>query len=435
MPSVPTWQARERQSLAANLRVEAAVGSDASVSMLTLNWPQASYARWRPLAVPGSIYLICAEEEDSDQRVVGGLRAHGGVLTSSRFSQFLEDLVACSAIEGWPGWPEGGPRGPVLLVGRWRWRRRYRLLISDQMRGVTRMIVLDRQRSTEDLALSMSSTQVAAEAANADMLNGHRVSVLIPCLDEAENLPYVLRTIPPWVHEVVVIDDHCSDDTIPVARGVMPDVVVATNNRRPGKGNALRAGMEVATGDILVQIDADCSENPAEIHAFVGALLAGADYAKGSRFIEGGGTADMPPLHRYGNWLLTMLVRVLFGGPRFTDLCYGYNAYWKRVAPLLLDADGFEIETVMNLRAVRAGLEISEVPSFEAQRVHGEGKLMTFPDGWRVLRAIVREYRARVPITAGPPPAKPPAPWVLATQNKPGLSEDQMSTTTRPARS
>lgn len=227
-----------------------------------------------------------------------------------------------------------------------------------------------------------------------DMLQGKRVSVLIPCLNEAANLPYVLETIPDWVHEVVVIDDHCTDDTVDVARSAMPEAIIVTNHLKPGKGNALRTGMDAASGDILVQVDADCSEDPAEINAFVGALLAGADYAKGSRFIEGGGTSDMPPFRRWGNWGLTLLVRLLFRGTRFTDLCYGYNAYWARYAPLLLDAEGFEIETVMNLRAVRAGLRIAEVPSFEAERIHGEGKLATFPDGWRVLKAIHREWSA-----------------------------------------
>lgn len=251
-----------------------------------------------------------------------------------------------------------------------------------------------------------------------DMLGGNRVTVLIPCLNEADNLPFVLRTIPGWVHEVIVIDDHCTDETAVVARQVMPDVTVVRNLRPPGKGNALRAGMEAASGEILVQVDADCSEDPGEINAFVGALLAGADYAKGSRFIEGGGTTDMPPLRRWGNWALTLVVRLLFAPCRFTDLCYGYNAYWAKFAPLLLDASGFEIETVMNLRAHKAGLRISEVPSFEAERIYGDGKLATFPDGWRVLRAIFREWRTRDRAERHQRPAplpSPLSPFALAT--------------------
>jgi hypothetical protein len=106
---------------------------------------------------------------------------------------------------------------------------------------------------------------------------------------------------------------------------------------------------------------------------------------------------------------------VLFPGARFTDLCYGYNAYWARVAPILLDAQGFEIETVMNLRAVRAGLRIAEVPSFEAERIHGDGKLATFPDGWRVLKAIARERRDQAPISSPGSGERTPSPYELAT--------------------
>lgn len=254
------------------------------------------------------------------------------------------------------------------------------------------------------------------------MLGAHRVSVLIPCLNEEDNLPYVLNAMPAWVHEVVIIDDHCTDSTVDVARRLMPDAVIVSNHRAPGKGNALITGMEAASGDILVQLDADGSEDPAEVNAFVGALLTGADYAKGSRFIQGGGTSDMPAFRRLGNWMLTRLVRVLFRGTRFTDLCYGYNAYWASVAPVLLDAEGFEIEAVMNLRAVRAGLHIAEVPSFEAERIHGDGNLLTFSDGWRVLKAIIRERMSReLPVAVSAPP-RTPSPAALAAADRPATA-------------
>ena len=218
------------------------------------------------------------------------------------------------------------------------------------------------------------------------------VSVLVPCLNESENLKHVLPLIPDWVDEIVLIDDHSTDDTAAEAERVMPGIKVVRNERPGGKGNALLTGAEAATGDILVQVDADGSEDPAEIANFVGALLAGADYAKGSRFVQGGGSSDLPALRKWGNLALTGLVRMLFRGTKFTDLCYGYNAYWRRWAPTLLEgARGFEIETVMNLRALHAGFQIREVPSFEAERIYGEGKLMTWPDGWRVLKAIVSE--------------------------------------------
>jgi hypothetical protein len=99
-----------------------------------------------------------------------------------------------------------------------------------------------------------------------------------------------------------------------------------------------------------------------------------------------------------------MLVRTLFGG-RYSDLCYGYNAFWSSVLPQLdLDCDGFEVETVINIRALRAGIRIVEVPSFESLRVYGRGRLRTIPDGWRVLKAIIRERFQRIaPAEVGVP--------------------------------
>jgi glycosyltransferase involved in cell wall biosynthesis len=180
----------------------------------------------------------------------------------------------------------------------------------------------------------------------------------------------------------------------------------------------LRSGFAAASGDIIVMLDADGSTSPAEIPAFVGALLAGADFAKGSRFLQGGGTADMPLHRRWGNWVFVWLVRTLFGSD-YSDLCYGYNAFWARVLPhLRLDGDGFEIETMINVRAQRAGLRVVEVPSFEARRGHGTGRLRTFPDGWRVLRTIWREWRDA--IRTGRAPAR----WRAASRGpKDGVPE------------
>jgi len=217
-----------------------------------------------------------------------------------------------------------------------------------------------------------------------------KVTVVIPALNEAENLPHVLPRIPAGVHEVVLVDGHSTDGTADVARQLWPGVRVVQQQGR-GKGAALRTGFAAATGDIIIMLDADGSTDPAEIPYFVAALLAGADFAKGSRFLHGGGTADMPFYRWLGNQGFVWMVRSMFGG-RYTDLCYGYNAFWRHVLPYLnLDGDGFEIETMMNVRALRNGLRIVEVPSFEAKRVYGSSRLRTFPDGWRVVKTILRE--------------------------------------------
>jgi glycosyltransferase involved in cell wall biosynthesis len=216
------------------------------------------------------------------------------------------------------------------------------------------------------------------------------VSVVIPALNEGPNLPFVLPKIGSWIDEVILVDGASNDGTCQVARSLLPEIRIV-HQRGKGKGAALRTGFEAAVGDIIVMLDADGSTDPREIPAFVGALVAGADFVKGTRFAQGAGTADMSRVRRIGNGALLVAVRLLFGG-RYTDLCYGYIAFWKRVLPRLdLDAEGFEIETQMNVQALRSGLRVTEVPSFEFRRIHGKTNLRTFPDGWRVLRMILRE--------------------------------------------
>lgn len=225
------------------------------------------------------------------------------------------------------------------------------------------------------------------------------VSVIIPARNEEANLEHVLPRIPEWVFEVVLVDGNSTDNTVARARELMPDIRVIQQQGR-GKGAALRTGFEAARGEIIVMLDADGSTDPAEIPAFVGALLAGADFVKGSRFLQGGGTSDMSPHRRFGNWCFVVASRMLFGG-QYSDLCYGYNAFYRRVlGDLSLDGDGFEIETQMNVRALRAGLKVAEVPSFEFDRIHGSSNLRAIPDGWRVLKTMVKEWHSFRPSRA-----------------------------------
>src|SRR3954451_1315880 len=118
------------------------------------------------------------------------------------------------------------------------------------------------------------------------------VTVVIPTLNEAPNLPWVFSRLPETLHEVIVCDGRSRDNTVEVARALRPDVRIVLETRL-GKGAALQAGFAAATGDIVVMLDADGSPDPGEIPAFVAALVAGADFAKGSRYLDGGGSDDL----------------------------------------------------------------------------------------------------------------------------------------------
>jgi glycosyltransferase involved in cell wall biosynthesis len=231
------------------------------------------------------------------------------------------------------------------------------------------------------------------------------VSVVVPAMNEADNLPHVFATLPQWLDEIVLVDGNSADDTVAVARRLRPGVRIVVQPGS-GKGDALAAGFAACTGDIIVMIDADGSTDGREIVSFVSALVGGADFVKGSRYASGGGSDDLTFGRRVGNRCLTGLVNLIYR-TRYTDLCYGFNAFWARHLDVLaLDCAGFEVETLMNVRAAKAGLKIHEVPSHERHRIHGESKLRAVRDGLRVLRTILREWRrpstTPVPESAAP---------------------------------
>ena len=216
------------------------------------------------------------------------------------------------------------------------------------------------------------------------------VSVIIPTLNEAGNLPYVLNTIPDWVDEVIVVDGRSTDDTERIARLLHPGVKVI-HELTPGKGAALKAGLYGSSGDFIICLDADGSMDGNRLGDFRDALANGAEYVKGSRFAPGGGSADITRFRRFGDGGICLLMRLLFGA-RYSDATYGYFAVRAdRRDHLGIDSNGFEVETLINIRAHRAGLKIAEVPCFEGNRIHGDSNLSAFKDGLRIARCIVRE--------------------------------------------
>jgi len=217
------------------------------------------------------------------------------------------------------------------------------------------------------------------------------VTVVIPTLNEGANLPFVLERVPSWIDEVIIVDGNSTDDTVEVAKSVRPDVTIIYQNGK-GKGNAIIGGIEAATSDVVVLLDADGSTDPADIPRFVAALRTGADFAKGTRFVMGGGSADLTLLRRFGSRAFASFVNRLFGST-YTDVLYGYNAFWRRcMRDLNIDCDGFEVEPLLAIRALRSNIRVVEVPSFEPKRLSGTSKLHAARDGMRILRMILGEW-------------------------------------------
>jgi glycosyltransferase involved in cell wall biosynthesis len=249
-----------------------------------------------------------------------------------------------------------------------------------------------------------------------------QVSIVIPTLNEAENLWHVLPKIS-RSYELIIVDGGSTDGTVEVALAICPDAIVL-HQPGTGKGDALLFGFNAASGDIIVTLDADGSARTEEIPRFVEALVRGADFAKGSRFAGDGGSADLTRIRKLGNRFLCAVVNRLHD-TAYTDLCYGYNAFWRCCLPFMPEeAPGFEIETMMHIRIARAGLRVVEVPSYEDSRFFGLSNLHAFRDGFKILRLILRERpRSRRRSQIAEPASIPAA---AETANTPALAREAL---------
>ena len=221
-------------------------------------------------------------------------------------------------------------------------------------------------------------------------LKSERVSIVIPTLNEERNVGKVIRGVERQLngydYEIIVVDGHSTDRTVDVARRLGARIVYDDR----GKGSAIMKGFGAAKGDIIISMDADLSNEPKELKLLIDAIEIGYDLCTGSRFLTGGGSDDIPPLRVLGNKFFVLMVNVLFGA-HYTDMCYGYRSFRKGALERLgLKEEGFGIETEINIKAVKRGLRVIEIPSTEKKRASGEGKLTTFGDGYVILKTILK---------------------------------------------
>jgi glycosyltransferase involved in cell wall biosynthesis len=217
------------------------------------------------------------------------------------------------------------------------------------------------------------------------------VSIVLAAYNEAPTIEQVVRGCrehTPGVLEVIVVDDGSRDRTADIATACGATVIrMGTNG---GKGRALCRGIEAARGDVLLFMDADGQDDPADIPRLFEALARDVDLVVGSRFLGHFGPGAITPLNRFGNQALTHVVNVLFR-VKLTDTQAGFKVVRRRVLERIdLGARRYDIEVDLLLRAIRSGGKVVEVPVSRARREHGASGLDSFRDGARILRRIVR---------------------------------------------
>ena len=220
------------------------------------------------------------------------------------------------------------------------------------------------------------------------------LSILMPCLNEAETLATCIRKAQTWMTrhqvagEVIVADNGSTDGSQRIAR-VMGARVVDVPER--GYGAALRAGIEAAAGKYVIMGDADDSYNFANLGPFLSKLRNGYDLVMGNRFAGGIEPGAMPPLHKYlGNPVLTGIGRLLFRSP-CRDFHCGLRGFSKEAALKMdLRTPGMEFASEMVVKATLNKLRIIEVPTtLSPDGRSREPHLRSWRDGWRHLRFLL----------------------------------------------
>ena len=218
-----------------------------------------------------------------------------------------------------------------------------------------------------------------------------RLTILMPCLNEARTLPACIKKAQAYLAhagisgEILIADNGSTDGSRDIAQALGARVVTVTAR---GYGNALRAGIVAARGAYVIMGDADDSYDFGELEPFLHQLEAGYDVVIGNRFAGGIEPGAMPPLHRYlGNPVLSFLGRRLFGAP-VHDLYCGLRGFRREaILSLGLNAPGMEFALEMIVKAALRSLSIAEVPTTLSPDGRDRAPhLRSFRDGWRSLR-------------------------------------------------
>ncbi|HUI97139.1 MAG TPA: glycosyltransferase family 2 protein [Xanthobacteraceae bacterium] len=224
-----------------------------------------------------------------------------------------------------------------------------------------------------------------------------RIAVLVPCFNEERTIAGVIADFHANLPdaEIYVYDNNSTDRTVEIARAAGATV---RRERRQGKGHVVRRMFGDVDADIYVLVDGDATYDAPSVHAMIARLLdGGLDMVVGARRDQE--EAAYRPGHRLGNRMLTGFVDRVFGAA-FADMLSGYRVFSRRFVksfPAL--SGGFEIETELTVHALNLELPVAEIETpYFARPAGSVSKLSTWRDGLRILRTIVRLYRAERPL-------------------------------------
>ena len=214
-------------------------------------------------------------------------------------------------------------------------------------------------------------------------------TLLIPTLNEIEALRVILPEIQSdWVDEILFIDGGSTDGTVEFLQEQGQKV---HRQVAPGYGGAMKEGVELAEGEIIVEFTSDGSSLLTKIPELVDKIKEGHDLVIGSRYKGSADSDDDTMLTSFGNWMFTTMVNALFRA-KYTDSLVGLRAYRKsKLLEVEMDAIGLSWPCQNSIRFAKAGFRVTEIPSDEPARIGGIKKMSPLKTGWEILQLIFRD--------------------------------------------
>ncbi|MEK7849510.1 MAG: glycosyltransferase family 2 protein [Candidatus Omnitrophota bacterium] len=221
-----------------------------------------------------------------------------------------------------------------------------------------------------------------------------KISIVIPCYNEEDNIGECIRKIPEMncESEIIVVDDGSTDRTAECAReSQRPFLKVIRYEKNLGMGAALRTGLQYATGDIIVLLDADYTSPPSEIPKIIEPILDGkADFVTGTRFIYTMEQNAMKTVHRLGNKIAAFMVS-LYVGQHITDSLCGLKAFKRKLLIGKLKENSWP-DFELLITAKKNKMRIVELPIHYRARKAGASKMNTFKGFYRMPILLIKSF-------------------------------------------